>query len=275
VPWRTFRCALTGAIVACVPPDPPSAGSATTRTGTLLAGTPGAAGASAFSDAGTMAVTSTKSPWPTPSGSGSNREAIAEDPPLTATFRDSFSRDALGEDYRPTSPHWRVRDGQLCGRGARNHPVWLRRRLPRNARVEFTAVSRSPEGDIKVEAWGDGAKHATSSSYRDATSYLIIFGGWQNRLHVLARLDEHGADRIAVEVEPTAGSPGRSPVIPGRAYRFRIERTDGRTLRWSVDDVEVASFADSAPLTGAEHDHFAFNDWDAEVCFDDLVITPL
>lgn len=207
--------------------------------------------------------------------SAASRGAAASAPLLVAVFRDAFARDVLGADFHATSPAWRVQDGQLCARGARNHPVWLRRRLPPNARIEFAAVSRSPDGDIKVEAWGDGAAHATSLSYRDATSYLAVLGGWKNRLHVLARLDEHGPDRIAVEVKPTETSPARAPVVPGRTYRFRIERADGRTLRWYVDDTLVASLADPAPLAGAGHDRFAFNGWEAEVCFDDLAITPL
>jgi hypothetical protein len=32
---------------------------------------------------------------------------------------------------------------------------------------------------------------------------------------------------------------------------------------------------DPAPLTGPGHDHFAFNGWDAPVCFDRLTVTPL
>ncbi len=288
MPWRTYRCALTCAIAACVPPDPPS-GSAPARTGTILDAAPGAAGAPVSGDLEATAArlsgpTAAPPPiasryGPPPIGSAgaaaASRGVVAPAPLLATVFRDSFARDALGGDYHATSPAWRVQDGQLCGRGARNHPVWLRRGLPANARIEFVAVSRSLDGDVKVEAWGDGVSHATSTSYRDATSYLAVFGGWKNRLHVLARLDEHGPDRVAVEVAPNETSPARAPVLPGRAYRFRLERTDGRTLRWFVDDVLVASFTDPAPLAGAGHDRFAFNGWEAEVCFDDLVITPL
>ena len=66
----------------------------------------------------------------------------------------------------------------------------------------------------------------------------------------------------------------RRPVEPGRTYRMRIERRGSRITAWA-DDVELVSMDDPRPLEGAGHDHFAFNDWQAELWFDDLRITPL
>ena len=63
--------------------------------------------------------------------------------------------------------------------------------------------------------------------------------------------------------------------MPGQLYRFKVERTDGKTVRWFVDDIEFLSLADTQPLAGAGHDHFGFNDWDAKVCFDNVRVTPL
>jgi hypothetical protein len=54
-----------------------------------------------------------------------------------------------------------------------------------------------------------------------------------------------------------------------------IERSDGRTVRVTVDDQLFQELEDPAPLVGAGHEHFAFNDWDVPVCFDDLLVTPL
>ena len=54
-------------------------------------------------------------------------------------------------------------------KGARNHPLWLRHRLPRNARIQVEAEAKSDDGDIKLEAWGDGHAAATGPSYTDAT----------------------------------------------------------------------------------------------------------
>lgn len=209
----------------------------------------------------------------------SARRAEAKDEPssspLTEPFEDSFEREALGEDWKATSPVWRIEDGKLCGRRARNHPVWLSYALPTNVRIEFDAVSDSPEGDLKVEVFGDGKSAAQGVSYNDATSYLAIFGGWKNSYHVLARLNEHASDRPQIRIEPGADDERAQPVVPGQVYRFKIERADGKTIKWWVDDVLMFSFQDPHPLLGKGHDHFGFNDWEARVCFDNVRVTPL
>lgn len=197
------------------------------------------------------------------------------DPVLDAPFEDAFERPAVGNDWRITGPGWRIADGQLCAERARNHPAWLARKLPENALIEFDALSHSSDGDLKVEVFGDGARFAAGTSYTDATSYVLIFGGWKNRLHVLARLDEHSPDRKAVELSREGASLRERTVEPGKTYRFRIERRDGKTLSWSVDGEKIHELADAEPLAGAGHDHFGFNDWEARVCFDNLRVTPL
>lgn len=196
-------------------------------------------------------------------------------PVLQATFRDDFERSALGDDYFATGGNYRIDRGRLCVKGARNHPLWLRRRLPLNARVEVEAESASPDGDIKLEAWGDGHAAATRISYTNATSYLAVFGGWKNRYHVLARMDEHATDRPEIVIEPGSDDPRREPVQPNRRYRLKLERSDGKTVRFWVDDVEMLSLTDPAPLAAGGHEHFGFNNWETPVCFDRLVVEPL
>lgn len=194
---------------------------------------------------------------------------------LSEPFEDTFERLSAGPNWRLTGAGWRLSDGRLCGERARNHPAWLARKLPPNALVEFDALSHSPDGDIKVEVFGDGARFAAGVSYTDATSYLAIFGGWKNSLHVLARLDEHGEDRKAVTLEADSASARERKVVPEQVYRFRLERRDGKTLSWSVDGEKIHEFEDDEPLMGDGHDHFGFNDWEARVCFDNLRVTPL
>jgi hypothetical protein len=200
-------------------------------------------------------------------------DAASGDPLLREVFRDDFERGELGADWRVTGSGWSISEGRLCGQDARNHPVWLARRLPTNARIEFQASSAS--SDIKAELWGDGRSSATGQSYNDATSYLTIFGGWQNRFHVLARLDEHAPDRREIKLVPGEADFTRSTVVPQRVYQFQVERRDGRTVRWRVDGVELLTYNDAQPLLGAGHEHFGFNDWQARVCFDNLQVTPL
>ena len=185
------------------------------------------------------------------------------DPGIGAVFSDDFERARLGNAYGVTGGNWRIDDGQLHVQGAENHPLWLLRTLPRDVRVEFDVRSESPEGDIKVEVFGDGASYAKNERYA-ATSYVIIFGGWSNARNVLARMDEHGEDRIV-------GAPRK--VEPGKTYRFRIERIGGTLTVWVDEDI-LLEMVDSEPLAGRGHDHFGFNNWQSDLWFDNLRVTP-
>ncbi|MCB9521211.1 MAG: hypothetical protein H6698_01445 [Myxococcales bacterium] len=190
------------------------------------------------------------------SASGCNR-APAPEPVLV--FSDDFARDALGDDWQTASPTaWTVTDGQLAGEGAQNEGVWLEHPLPERVRVEFTATALSADGDLKFEIFTDGHTHQSG--------YIGIFGGWRNTLNVVARLDEHGEDRLV-------GADGKHVEV-GRAYRFRVERTDGR-VRWSIDGEPFMTYSDPQPLRGEAHAYFGFNDWTAPVRFDDVAIWDL
>jgi hypothetical protein len=201
--------------------------------------------------------------------------SAADDPLLDGPFNDNFDRAELGPGWRSTSPVWSISEGRLCGENARNHPVWLTRRLPTNASVEFQATSFSANGDIKAEFWGDGRSSASGQSYTDATSYLTIFGGWQNHFHVLARIDEHAPDRQEIKLVPGGADFTRSTVVPQRVYQFQVERRDGRSVRWRVDGVDILTYRDAQPLVGLGHEHFGFNDWQVRVCFDNLRVLPV
>jgi hypothetical protein len=196
-------------------------------------------------------------------------------PPITTPFEDTFDRAELGPDWFALSPAWKITAGRMCVRGARNRGIWLARKLPVNARIEFDAFADAADGDLKVEAWGDGVSGATGTSYSNATSYLLILGGWKNSKHVLARLDEHGEDRLEIDVEPGADDERARPVEVGQPYRFKIEREDGKTVSWAVNGVDYFELLDPDPLAGPGHEHLGFNDWDAPVCFDNLKVTPL
>lgn len=182
----------------------------------------------------------------------------------SAGFEDDFERSEVGENWHGTGGPFSIRDGQLRVKGARNKPLWLRRTLPRDVRVEFDVRSESPDGDIKVELFGDGVSKAEQASYT-ATSYVVVFGGWNNSKNIIARLDEHGED---VVVGPAY------KVVQGKTYRMKIERRGGTIRAW-VDDHELATMTDPDPLEGPGHDHFAFNNWQSELWFDNLRIEAL
>ncbi|HYO69997.1 MAG TPA: hypothetical protein VEU33_28370, partial [Archangium sp.] len=167
------------------------------------------------------------------------------EPATTATvpYSQDFSDPSVVQrDFFSTGGHWRVVNGQLLSPGVKNNPLWLQAKLPRDVAVEFDVRSQSTEGDIKAEIFGDGSDHASG--------YILIHGGWNNSMSIIARLDEHGASleslqrraegkglvetgvfrkdtHMRVEARPY-------PVEIGRTYRWRIERR-GSLLRWSID----------------------------------------
>jgi hypothetical protein len=221
----------------------------------------------------------------TTSGAASNA-AGGDDPasadPLTDTstvlsrvFTDDFERAEVGPAYATRSSSFALDRGRLCVKGARNRPLWLKRRLPRDVSVEVEASTPEPDGDIKLELFGNGTSSATSATYDNASGYVAIFGGWKNRFHVLARLDEHARDRAELEVNANSDDPRQAPVVPNRRYRLKLERSDGKTVRFWVDDLELLSFTDPEPLVGPGHEYLAFGNWLTRVCFDNLRVTPL
>jgi hypothetical protein len=183
--------------------------------------------------------------------------------PPAGPASDDFERAALGDAWNATGGNWRIENGELVIDHAYNHPLWLRKPIPQDAVIELDCWSNDDVGDLKVEAWGDGKGFATQASYT-ATSYVFIFGGWHNTLGVLARMNEHGQDRKA---------RGDLHVVKGKKYHWRIARRGGQ-IDWQIDGKPFLSFDDPSPLRGGEHSYFGFNDWEAELHFDNLKITP-
>lgn len=210
----------------------------------------------------------------------------------TVPFHDDFSDPAtVSKHYFSTGGHWRTVGGELLSPGVKNNPLWLKASLPQDAVVEFDVRSESPAGDIKVEIFGDGSDHASG--------YVLIHGGWNNSLSIIARRDEHGlsleklrseAQRVARQRQlPSADlvqtgvfrpdtrmrvEANPFPVQQGRKYHWRIERR-GALLRWSIDGQLFMQFDDPFPLSGKRHDRFGFSSWESQLYFDNLSIAPL
>lgn len=204
---------------------------------------------------------------------------------VTLPFFDDYADPGtVAQRYWSTGGLWRTVEGQLLSPGVKNNPLWLSAALPQDVAVEFDVRSMSPEGDIKVEIFGDGRDHATG--------YVLIHGGWNNSISIIARLDEHapalgvlqaeagrrGGDlvssgvyrqdtRVRVEANPFR-------VEQGRTYHWRIERR-GRVLSWFIDGQPFMTFDDPFPLAGKGHDRFGFSSWEAQLYFDNLRVTPL
>lgn len=175
-------------------------------------------------------------------------------------FSDDFERAELGEQWTTTHAGWRIEAGELHDTNAKNVGLWLEQQLPERVRVEFdvrsepTPGAKTFAGDAKCEIFAARPEHQAG--------YVIINGGWSNRLDVIARLDEHGGDRLAkdsVRVEPSV------------SYRWAVART-GSTLHFFRDGVLILSYPDAAPLTGR---FFGFNNWESRLYLDNLAIYRL
>ncbi len=190
---------------------------------------------------------------------------------VSLPYQNDFSSTEL-KDFFATGGLWRVESGELVSPGVKNNPLWLKAKLPNDVAVEFDVRSMSPEGDIKVEIFGDGSDHASG--------YVLIHGGWNNSISIIARLDEHGTPlgqlpegikrmdtRTRVEAHPY-------PVTIGKTYHWRIERRGG-LITWLIDGQQFMRFEDPKPLTGDKHNRFGFSSWEAQLYFDNLTVTAL
>jgi hypothetical protein len=184
--------------------------------------------------------------------------------PPGGPYADTFDGPSLGASWNITGGAYRIANGELVIDHALNHPAWLTKPIPRDAVIEVDVWSNDDVGDIKLEVWGDGKSSAETVSYT-ATSYVFIFGGWHNQLSVIARMNEHGADRKA---------RGDVKVEKGRRYHFRIARKGGH-IDWQIDGKPFLQMDDPKPLDGPDHAYLGFNDWEAELHFDNLKIAPL
>lgn len=187
-----------------------------------------------------------------------------EGPPIGKRYADDFQRAELGPDWWQTGGNYKIVDGALSAKGGKNHPLWLRRKLPKDAVIEFDAWSNSADGDIKVEVYGDGRSFDPDGGAYRATGYVVVFGGWKNTKSIIARQDEHGRD---LAVDPSARKVER-----GRRYHFRIERAGG-VIDWQLDGQPFVRYQDARPLAGPNNAYFAFSNWATDVWFDNLVIT--
>ena len=192
---------------------------------------------------------------------------VKDPPPIRDEWTDNFERDSIGDNYYATGDGYRVVKGALSAKGAHNHPLWLRAKIPRDIRVEFEAWSTDPRGDIKIELFGDGKSFDKDGGAYMASGYELIFGGWSNSRSIIARLDEHAPD----VVQRTAPK-----VVANQRYKWRIDRKANQ-LTWYIDDMATPflQLVDPKPLEGMGHEYLGFNNWETDTWFDNLVISPL
>jgi hypothetical protein len=208
-------------------------------------------------------------PWPLliilAAGAACAACKVKDPAPVTETWTDTFERSRFGNDYFATGTGYAIVDGKLSARGAHNHPLWLRKKLPHDVRIELDSWSTEQRGDIKIELMGDGHSFDPDGGAYMASGYEIIFGGWYNQKSIIARMDEHGHDMAArTDIK----------VVPNQHYHWKIERR-GNKISWWIDGVSFLSYDDPHPLENAGHEYLGFNNWETDTWFDNLVVTPL
>ena len=191
---------------------------------------------------------------------------VKDPPPITERFVDDFERSSIGGNYYPTGGNYQIVDGQLIAKDGFNHPLWLRKALPRDVAIEVDVWAETDVGDLKVELFGDGRSHAKNKGAYRATGYVAIFGGWNNSKSILARKNEHGKELV---IDRT-----RRRVEKARTYHWKIVRQGG-VVEWFIDGASFLRYEDPRPLEGPGHRYFAFNNWQSPSRFDNLSITPL
>jgi len=200
--------------------------------------------------------------------SGSGPESIGKG------YSESFDRAELGTDWKNTGGPYRITNGALVFNNAHNHPLWLQKRLPDDWQIDLDVTGHSPDGDLKVEVMGDGVRFESDEDVRKdaiytASGYMFIFGGWRNRLSVIAKQNEH-----TWQFDPSVPRRTDVHVVPGQKYHWTLTKRAGH-LEWWIDGQPFLTLDDPQPLQGAGHDRFAFDGWESEAEFDNLKITPL
>ena len=173
-------------------------------------------------------------------------------------FKDDFNRREFGPKWYYHGGNWRIVNGEVHSTQAKNKCLWGSFSLPENSLISLEARSMSQRGDIKFGIYGDGI-----ALY---SGYVIILGGWWNKLSVISRFDEHGPDRV------TRAHPGA--VTPRRKHHLVVRRLHGR-IDWFVDGVPYMSYTDRQPLFGKKNDRFNFCNWAAPLFFDNLRVYAL
>jgi hypothetical protein len=156
---------------------------------------------------------------------------------------------------------------------AHNRSLWLRRTLPDDVVVELDATSMSPDGDLKIELFGDGESFQSDDDVAkdliySSSGYVFIFGGWRNSRSALVKRNEH-----QWQFEPGVPTRVQPRVEPGRTYHWTITKRGGN-IDWRIDGQPFLALQDPTPLRGTGHQFFGINNWEADVYYDNLRIRP-
>lgn len=179
---------------------------------------------------------------------------------VVLVFEDSFERTEIGENYEIQGGDWRIENGKLrCGTAKNKNLVLRSVDLPQNGIVELTMKSYSDAVDVKFNLWGDGKIHDHGDGYS------FILGGWNNRISVISKLDEHEKRR----------SERKGKLEKEKLYKIKVERSSSK-IKWFVNGELFLEYSDETPLKVNDgYSKLSFANWRSDVEFDDLKIYAL
>lgn len=181
----------------------------------------------------------------------------ADDLNTHVLYKSDFTK-PLGPEWKNEGGDWTVENGTLRSRNAKNKDLVLLKALPKEAVIELSVISHSPQVDIKFRAWGD-ARHDLHDG-----AYHFILAGWNNTISTIAPQGEHDTRRVE----------RREPLQRDHWYRLKLIRKGGRFDLY-VDGNKFISYTDSQPLDPLFFKHFSFANWKTDCEFKDLVISAI
>ena len=186
--------------------------------------------------------------------------ACSSEKKLVKIFEDDFNRAEIGENYEIQGGDWQIFDGKLRCKTAKNRNLVLKSvDLPQNAVVELTMKSYSDAVDVKFNLWGDGKIHDHGDGYS------FILGGWNNRISVISKLDEHEKRR----------SERKGKLEKEKLYKIKVDRSSNK-IKWFVNGELFLEYNDETPLkVEMGYSKLSFANWKSDVEFDDLKIYSL
>ena len=119
--------------------------------------------------------------------------------------------------------------------------------------------SYSDAVDVKFNLWGDGKIHDHGDGYS------FILGGWNNRISVISKLDEHEKRR----------SERKGKLEKEKLYKIKVDRSSNK-IKWFVNGELFLEYSDETPLKVSDgFSKLSFANWKSDVEFDDLKIYAL
>lgn len=159
----------------------------------------------------------------------------------TLVWKDDFSRNELGPDWKTFRGKAEIKDGRMLLTGGSAFAM-IARGFKQDVRLEFDAEAdpRYPPVDLSA-----GLSASAASGY----TYLLAFGGQANRVNQIL-----GPDVRVVDEHP------KTLIQPGRTYRI-VAAMEGRRLTLSVDGKTLVSATLKDPLGGPGLDHVGIVTW--------------